>query len=327
MKKTKGTLILLLTALIWGVAFVAQSSAANNIGSFTFNAARSLVAALFLLVFIEMRKAFEKALTEKPEKADSKRVIIGGLLCGIALFSAVNFQQFGISAYPDGVASSGRAGFLTASYVVMVALCARISGKKLHPIVLLSVVGCVAGMYMLCLSGGFSVIYLGDILVLVLAVFFTAYILVIDHFSKLDSIKMSCIQFFVCGTLSLIATLIVEKPSMDVLLAAWLPILYAGILSSGVGYTLQMIGQKYAEPAVASIVMSLESVFAALAGWIILNERLSSNELIGCGLVFLSVILAQVPEFIKKGSEVKQKAGWKSSSKCEYNIEHKSPNL
>lgn len=160
---------------------------------------------------------------------------------------------------------------------------------------------------MLCLSGGFSVIYLGDILVLVSAVFFTAYILVIDHFSKLDSIKMSCIQFFVCGTLSLIATLIVEKPSMDVLLAAWLPILYAGILSSGVGYTLQMIGQKYAEPAVASIVMSLESVFAALAGWIILNERLSSNELIGCGLVFLSVILAQVPEFIKKAARLNRK--------------------
>ncbi|MEA4893413.1 MAG: DMT family transporter [Peptococcaceae bacterium] len=299
--KTKGTLMLLLAALIWGMAFVAQSLAANNIGPFTFNAARSLVAALFLFVLIEVRKAFKKTLPEKPEKTDSREVIIGGLLCGVALFSAVNFQQFGISAYPDGAASSGRAGFLTASYVVMVALCARISGKKLHPIVLFSAAGCIAGMYMLCLSGGFSVIYLGDILVLVSAVFFTAYILIIDHFSKLDSVKISFIQFLVCGMLSLIAMLIVEKPAMGVLLAAWLPILYTGILSSGVGYTLQIAGQKYTEPAVASIVMSLESVFAALAGWIILDERLSGGELIGCGLVFLAVILAQVPEFIKKG--------------------------
>lgn len=297
MKKTKGTFILLLAALVWGMAFVAQSSAASNIGSFTFNTARSLVASLFLLVFIKLREAFQKASLTEPEEVDSKRVIIGGALCGIILLFAVNFQQFGIAAYPDDAASSGRAGFLTVSYVVMVALYAQISGKKLPPIVLLSAIGCVAGMYMLCLSSGFSGIYLGDILVLIAAVFFTTYILVINHFSKLDSIKMSCIQFFVCGALSLVATLIFEKPSMDVLLAAWLPIIYTGIFSSGVGYTLQIVGQKYADPAVASIAMSLESVFAALAGWIILNERLSGSELIGCALVFLSVIMAQVPEF------------------------------
>lgn len=303
MKKTKGTLLLLLAALIWGTAFVAQSSAADNIGSFTFNAARSFVGALFLLIVIAIRGAVKKNTAVNSDKKAHRKVAIGGVLCGIVLFSAVNFQQFGIASYPDGVASSGRSGFLTATYVVMVALCARFSGKKLHPIVLVAAVGCLAGMYMLCMSEGFSGIYVGDILVLACAVCFTAHILVIDHFSKLDSIKMSCVQFFVCGILSLAAAVIFEKPNVSDLFAAWLPIIYTGVFSSGVAYTLQMIGQKYAEPAVASIVMSLESVFAALAGWVILNEQLNGSELIGCGLVFAAVILAQIPEFIKKNTE------------------------
>jgi drug/metabolite transporter (DMT)-like permease len=305
MKQTKGTLLLLLAALIWGMAFVAQSAAANDIGSFTFNGARSMVATLFLLGMIGVRKASKKIPAEKAEQAASKKVMTGGLFCGIALFFAVNFQQFGISVYPDSVASSGRAGFLTTIYVVMVALCARISGKKLHALVWLAAVGCVAGMYMLCLSGGFSGIYLGDLLVFGSAIFFTVYILAVDHFSNLDSVKLSCVQFFVCGTLSLIAAFLFEKPSMSALLAASIPILYVGIFSSGVGYTLQMVGQKYTEPAIASIVMSLESVFAALAGWVISNEHLSSHELIGCGLVFLSVILTQIPSFLKKREMIK----------------------
>jgi drug/metabolite transporter (DMT)-like permease len=308
MKKAKGTLLLLLAALIWGMAFVAQSSAADKIGAFTFNASRSMIAALFLLAVILIRKMFGKVSIKTKEEASSNNLVIGGTLCGITLFLAVNFQQFGIAAYPENTAASGRAGFLTATYVVMVALCAWASGKKLHPMTLVATVGCVIGMYMLCLYDGFSGIYLGDILVLVSAVGFTAYILVVDHFSKLDSLRMSCIQFLVCGILSLIATLIFEKPNAHALLAAWLPVFYAGIFSSGLGYTLQVVGQKYAEPAVASIVMSLESVFAALAGWIILNERLSFNELFGCGLVFLSVILAQTPEFRKKGNGGKPKA-------------------
>ncbi|SMC76835.1 DMT family transporter [Papillibacter cinnamivorans] len=303
MKKTRGTFLLFLAALVWGMAFVAQSSAADRIGAFTFNAARSFLAAVFLLIVIGVRN-FISIPSEKSEKKEIPgSSLIGGILCGILLFLAVNLQQFGITAYPENTAASGRAGFLTATYVVMVALFVWITGKKLRPAVLIATAGCVVGVYLLCLSDGFSGFYLGDALVLAGAAGFAGYILIIDYFSKLDSLKISCIQFFVCGTLSLIAMFILEKPNAHMLLAAWLPILYTGILSSGVGYTLQIIGQKYTEPAVASIVMSLESVFAALAGWVILNEHLSGNELIGCGLVFISVILVQIPDFIKPETE------------------------
>ena len=304
MEQSKGSLVLLLTAMIWGMAFVAQSAAAESIGSFTFNTARSFIGAASLFAFLGLRKTFRKAPARAHDKASSKRVIGGGMLCGIILFLVVSFQQSGIAAYPDGVAAAGRAGFLTTTYVVMVALFELLAGKKLHPLVLLAAAICVIGMYMLCLSNGYSGIYLGDVLVFICAICLTAHILVIDHFSNLDSIQLSCFQFFVCGTLSLVAMLLFEKPSVVALLGAWLPILYTGVLSSGVAYTLQMVGQKYTRPAVASIIMSLESVFAAIAGWMILNERLSGIELVGCGLVFLSVILAQVTEFKKRDGAV-----------------------
>lgn len=297
MKKTQGTILLFMAAFIWGMAFVAQASAASSIGAFTFNATRSLLASVFLFAVIQVRDHISKTTKKSLEQRNPDNSVLGGILCGIMLFLAVNLQQFGITAYPENAAASGRAGFLTATYVIMIALFAWFTGKKLRPAVLLSTVGCIIGMYMLCLSRGFSNIYAGDILVLLSAVGFTGYILTIDHFSKQDGLKISCIQFFVCGALSFIAMLIFEKPNMHILFKAWLPIFYAGIFSSGVGYTLQIIGQKTVEPAVASIVMSLESVFAALAGWIIVNERLNSTELIGCALVFISVILAQTPDF------------------------------
>ena len=305
LKNIKGALILLVAALIWGMAFVAQSSAADSIGPFTFNALRSFVGALFLLAFLAVRTASSKKAEPSPEPTTGKRLWLGGGLCGVALFVAVNFQQLGLTVYPDGIASSGRAGFITATYVVMVALCSCFFGKKLHPLVLISTVGCLAGMYFLCLSGGFSGIYLGDLFLLLCAVCFAAHIMIVDRFSSLDCIRLSCIQFLTCGVLSGVAMLLFEQPDLHAILAAWLPILYTGIFSSGVAYTLQMIGQKYAEPAVASIVMSLESVFSALAGWVLLHEVLSPRELLGCALVFAAVILAQVPEFLKK----KQTAG------------------
>lgn len=300
MKKTKGTLLLFLTALIWGTAFVAQSAAADSIGSFTFTAARSLIASVFLGLLLLIRRNNAQDARE----VSGKRTIICGLICGVVFFLASNFQQFGIAAYPDGVAASGRSGFLTATYVVMVALCARFSGKKLHPIMWAATFGCIAGMYLLCMSEGFSGIYLGDVLVFLCAVCFTAHILVIDRYSYIDSIKLSFMQFTVCGLLSLIGALIFEHPTVSQFNDAWFCILYAGVFSSGIAYTLQMAGQKYAEPSVASIVLSLESVFAALAGWVILNERLSGKEIIGCVLVFGAVILAQVPSFIKQKTNV-----------------------
>lgn len=301
--------MLLFAAFFWGTTFAAQSSAADSIPAFTFNAARSFVGAAFLgiLILIQQgKKGREKSgsdsgVREKEagmgaDVQQKKSAIFGGSICGVILFAAMSFQQGGITAYPEGAAASGRSGFLTATYVVMVAVCARFLGRKLHKSIYAAVAVCIVGMYLLCLSGGGSGIYFGDVLGLICAVFFTAHIMVVDHFSYCESVKLSCMQFLVSGLLSTLAMLIFERPDINMLTAAIVPILYAGIFSSGIAFTLQMEGQKYAEPSVAAIIMSLESVFAVLGGWIVLNERLSIRELAGCALVFAAVILAQLPQ-------------------------------
>ena len=301
MKNIKGSIILLIAAFIWGTAFVAQTSASDNVGAFTFTALRSAIGAAFLGAFMLLRKLyFNMSKKENTKPVDIKRSLVGGAICGIVLFFATNLQQLGITVYPEGVASSGRAGFITATYVVMVAISGIFFGKKLHPVLWAAVAGCVAGMYMLCLSGGFSGVYFGDVLVFLCAICFTAHILVVDRFSDIDSILLCCLQFTVTGIISAVLMLIFETPDINAILAAWLPIAFTGIMSSGVAYTLQMAGQKHAEPAVASIVMSLESVFSVLAGWVILGETLTTRELIGCVLVFAAVITAQLPEFFKE---------------------------
>lgn len=302
MKKLVGSLLLFITTIIWGLAFTAQSTAAESIGSFTFNTARCILAAFFLLIVLLCRKGFHAARKKKANEhkpLPKKKLLLGGILCGVTLFIGMNFQQFGIAAYPPEAATSGRAGFLTATYVVMIPIVQRLRGKKLQWPVIAAVIGCIIGMYLLCMSGGFEGIYTGDILVFGCALGYTAYILAVDRCSQLDGLIVSCIQFIVCGTICAVGMLLTEKPDMTVLLNAAVPILYTGILSSGVGYTLQILGQKTAEPAVASVIMSLESVFAAVFGWLILGEILSARELAGCGLVFLSVLLAQIPDFIR----------------------------
>lgn len=301
MKKLLGSLLLFITTVIWGAAFTAQSSAAENIGAFTFITAREVLAAAALIIVASFRFVFSarKKESSHPEKRLSRRrLIIGGILCGITLFLGMSLQQLGISAYPAEAASSGRAGFLTATYVIMIPIVQRITGKKLSLPVLLAVFGCIAGMYLLCLSNGLSGIYLGDLLELGCAAGFTSYIIVVDRFSKEDGLYLSIIQSVVCAVISAAVMFITEKPDMGILIQAWLPVVYAGVLSSGVGYTFQILGQKTAEPAVASVIMSMESVFAALFGWVILGEMLNFRELSGCALVFASVILAQVPDFI-----------------------------
>ncbi len=306
MNDIKGSLILLLTAFIWGTAFVAQTSGAEEVGTFTFNAARSLVGALFLAVVImvknilDKKKNWGKVINTENNSLPQTWPVGTGIICGIVLFAAMTFQQYGISVYPQGVAASGRSGFITATYVVMVSVVSVFLGKKMHWIIGISVAGCVAGMYLLCMSGGVSGIYLGDVLVFLGAICFTIHILVIDKFSSADSMKMSCIQFIVVAIISAFVMMFTENVTFAVIKAAVVPILYAGVLSSGIAYTLQMIGQKYAQPSVASIVMSLESVFAVLAGWIVLGEMLKPREITGCVLVFASVILAQIPG-MKKG--------------------------
>ena len=228
MKELKGTLILLLTALIWGMSFVAQSTASGIVQPFTYNGIRLLIGGLFLTMFLVLRKSINKTpilerVTETGEKVSKKQTIIAGAICGVVLFLATNLQQFGIEYYPQGVATSGRSAFLTATYVVMVAIISSIASKKFQPFIILAVFVCMCGMYGLCFSNGISGVYFADLLGFLCAIFFTMHILVIDRFSKIDSITMSCVQFYVSGVLSLICMVIFESPKLDAILSMTIP--------------------------------------------------------------------------------------------------------
>ncbi len=300
MKNLKGSLYLLIAAIIWGSAFVAQTIASSEVPPFSFNAYRSFTGVVFLGILIIFSAIFKKNKVEKCNKIFSKVELLGGSLCGVFLFFATFCQQQGITIYPEDAAASGRSGFITATYVVMVAVYSIIREKKMQIPVLVAVIGCTVGMYLLCLSGGINKIYVGDIFVMLCAVFFAVHLIVVDRFPGTNAIKMSFLQFLVCGILSIISAFIFEGTPAPITSNSIGYILYMGIMSSGIAYTLQIEGQKYASPTVCSIVMSLESVFAVLSGWLILSERLSLKEGIGCILVFASVILSQTPSFKTK---------------------------
>lgn len=305
MKNIKGSIILFIAAFFWGTTFVAQVSGSSHLGAFAYNASRSFVGFIFLLVFalVKDQVMINKQKSNGDNSQEAKKgkwPIKGGIFCGLVLFAAMSTQQYGISVYPENVAAAGRSGFLTAIYVVIVAVVVSVFQKHIDKLVLVSVIVSVIGMYLLCLKDGFSGIYVGDILSLICAFCFAGHILVVDKFRETDSVKLSCIQFLVAGILAFIVSLCTESFAWSDVVDAAIPILYAGILSSGVAYTLQMVGQKYAEPAVASIVMSLESVIAVIAGAVVLSEKLAGREIIGCVLVFVAVIVAQIPEFLKK---------------------------
>ena len=222
---------------------------------------------------------------------EKKTLIIGGIACGICLCLASNFQQFGIK-----YTTVGKAGFITACYIVIVPVIGLFLGKKCTKFIWVAVAMALIGLYLLCITDGFS-IGKGDLLVLVCAFLFSLHILVIDYFSpKVDGVKLSCIQFLTCGILSGIPALLLEHPELSSILAAWQPILYAGIMSCGVAYTLQIIGQKNMNPTVASLILSLESCISVLAGWIILRQQLSTKEILGCVIMFAAIILAQLPQ-------------------------------
>lgn len=285
------SLLLFLTATIWGIAFVAQSVGMDYVEPFTFNAARNIIGAVVLLPCIHFLKYFKAKDFNKTHEESKKTLLIGGISCGVLLFIASNLQQFGIQ-----YTSVGKAGFITAMYIVLV----PIFGIFLHRKIELRIWGAVAlavtGLYLLCMTEGSFVFQTGDLFVLVCAVAFAFHILVIDYFSpKVDGVKLSCIQFFTCAVLSAIGMLCFEEPKLSQIFAAWLPILYAGVLSCGVAYTLQIIGQKGINPTVASLILSLESVVSLLAGWIILGQTLSDRELTGCALAFVAIIIVQLP--------------------------------
>lgn len=289
MKKTnyKSLLLLLLAAIIWGVAFVAQSVGMEYVKPFTFNGVRCILGGVVLLPVIYL---FDRKKTPEVRKDEDKKSLwIGGTLCGLCLCVASSFQQIGLQ-----YTTAGKAGFLTALYIVLVPIIGLLFKKKCSPFVLGSIVLATVGLYLLSIKDGFY-IEKGDIYVMICALIFSLHILTIDYFSpKCDGVKLSCVQFFVSGIIATVIALIVEKPQLSQIMAAWLPIAYAGVLSCGVAYTLQIIGQKGMNPTVASLVLSLESVVSVLAGWILLNQVLSTREIVGCVVMFIAIILAQI---------------------------------
>ena len=286
--KTKNALILFLTAFIWGTAFVAQSVGMDHLGPFAFNGIRNFIGGIALLPCIWL---LDKLKLMDEGTGDKKDLILGGICCGIFLFAASSLQQIGIQ-----YTTAGKAGFITAFYIVLVPVLGILLKQKTGWKVWLAVVIAIVGLYFLCITESFS-IGKGDIYIFLCALIYAGHIQVIDYFApKTNGVKMSCIQFFIVGILSIPFMMILETVTLEAVNASWGPILYAGVLSSGVAYTLQIIGQKNVNPAIASLILSLESCISVLAGWAILGERLSSRELTGCVLMLGAILLAQLPD-------------------------------
>lgn len=316
----KNSLLLLLAACIWGVAFVAQSAGMDYVGPFTFNATRFVLGGTVLLplIWVRSRKAGQTenrnaqtgasktneadgALTAAEGKTAStwKTTLLGGLSCGLVLGLASTLQQMGIVH-----TSVGKAGFITTLYIVLVPILGLFLHKKVRPIIWLGAVMAACGLYLLCVNETLS-INRGDVLIFICAILFAVHILVIDYFSpKMDGVVLSCVQFYTSALISGVLAFLFEKPELSGLIAAAVPVLYAGVMSCGVAYTLQVIGQKGMDPTVASLILSLESVVSVLAGWVILGQKLSSKELLGCAVVFAAVILVQLPERQKEGKRI-----------------------
>ena len=283
----------ILAAFIWGTAFVAQDLCADSIGTFAFNATRYFIAVLALLVVIavsDKAKRNRPTPTAEEKKAANKQLWLGGLCCGVALAIASNFQQAGLVAGTD----AGKAGFITALYVVLVPVFGLFFKRKVSLPVWIAVVCSVVALYLLCIKGDFS-LAAGDLLILVCAVCFAVHILVIDHFTAYcDGVKLSCLQFLFAGIISAVCMFLFETVDFAAIWSCILPLLYVGIFSCGVGYTLQILAQKDSNPTVVTILLSLESVFAVIAGAIILHQQMTAREYIGCVVMFAAVILAQI---------------------------------
>ena len=289
--RPKNAFMLILTAFIWGTAFVAQSVGMDYLGPFTFNGVRSLIGGVALIPCIWILQKLNDKSDPVTEERNRKDLLIGGISCGVLLFAASSLQQVGIQ-----YTTAGKAGFITAFYIVFVPVLGIFLGKKTGWKVWTAVILALAGLYFLCITEKFT-IGKGDIFLFACALVFSLHILVIDYFSpKVEGVKMSCIQFLVCGIISLPFMFLLEIPKMGAIVDAAWPLLYAGVLSCGVAYTLQIIGQKNVNPAIASLILSLESCFSVLAGWVILGEKLSVRESIGCILMFAAIILEQLPD-------------------------------
>ena len=312
--KLRNTFFLFLTAMIWGAAFVAQSVSMDYIGPFTFICLRSVIGGLFLIpVIIVLDGNRKKSHNESADVVNSenilhieteekqrlswknKQLIEGGIVCGIFLFFANCFQQTGIQ-----YTTVGKAGFITTFYIIIVPLIGLFFKKYCGILTWIGVVVALAGLYFLCITQKLT-IQRGDALILCCSVLYAGQILAIDHYNPfVDGVKMSCIQFLTGGILGAVFMLLFENPSIAMILSAAGPILYTGIMSTGVGYTLQIVGQKGLNPTVAALILSLESVFSALSGYLFLHQVLTTRELIGCALMFIAIVLAQLPDIRRK---------------------------
>ena len=296
----RNSLLLVIAAMIWGVAFVAQSAGGDAVGPYTFNCIRSVIGGLVLLPVIKLSDHMRWTRRRPVSREDRRTLLTAGIACGIALAIASNLQQVGIYLGTP----VGKAGFLTACYMLLVPILGLFIGKKCSWNIWLGVAITVVGLYLLCMQGSFSV-QVSDLLILLCALCFSVQILIVDHYAdKVDGVRMSCIQFLVCGIISAVPMVFsdmgLSAPEVSAWASAladpysWIPILYAGVLSCGVAYTFQIIGQRGMNPTVASLLMSLESVFSVLAGWVLLRQILSMREIFGCLLIFGAVILAQL---------------------------------
>ncbi|MFH1512421.1 MAG: DMT family transporter [Bacillota bacterium] len=310
-KTIRANLLLLLTAMIWGSAFVAQDVAMDAMGPFTFNAVRMALAVLVLLPGIKLldriaqkRNPGREVQTLRTMTKDQKRrLITGGIVCGTVMAAGVSLQQYGLL-----YTSAGKAGFVTALYIVLVPLTGIFFKHRVRLFVWGAVALCTMGLFLLCVTENLT-IGLGDLLVLISAFCFTAHILAVAHYSpQMDGVRLSCAQFIVADVIFILLTLFFEQPRLGDILAGWAPIVYAGVFSCGVAYTLQIIAQRDTAPAVASLLMSLESVFAVLAQWAILGDLLSPRELLGCLLMFGGIVIAQLPQRKVKAIPIKETA-------------------
>ena len=291
----RGSLLLLLGSVIWGAAFVAQRMGMDHVGPFTFTAVRMLLGAAVMQPIICLRDRKQASAVPVGGRKEQRKA---GLMCGVLLFAASSLQQVGLV-----YTSAGKAGFITALYVVLVPVTAWLLFRT-HPgpAIWISVVMAVAALYLLCMTGGSLDMQMGDALVLGCAICFTGQILAVDHYApRVDGFRLSRDEFLVTGLLAVLPALLTEEISLAGLREATIPILYTGILSSAAGYTLQILGQRDTNPTVASLLMCLEAVFATLTGALILGERMSGREALGCVLMFTAVILAQLSPVLAAG--------------------------
>ena len=288
----RGVAMLTIATLIWGTSLVAQRLGSDDLGPFAFNAARFLLGSAVLLPIVIARKAHSAKLRSACGQTSTRRTssVRGGMLCGLIVFATAAFQQIGIAH-----TTVGKAGFITSLYIVIVPLFGLLEGKRPRTRTLGCIALAVAGMYLLCMREGLA-INLGDALVLTCAFTTALHIAVLDRLTPyVDCFELSCIQFLACGILSLVVALLAESPSLEAIASAGAPILYTGILSCGVAYTLQAWGQKTVEPITASLVLSMESVFSVLSGWIVLGQAISPREALGCALMFAAIVISCLP--------------------------------